>query len=73
MKRKKKIKIPRQYSLVKLNDESLKENTSLWGSIIFLGEIPNMRGHCVIADSCGNIKVGYHIENFVELDEDTEV
>ncbi|MCD0460144.1 hypothetical protein [Roseiconus lacunae] len=38
---------------------------------IFFGEIPNMRGHCVVADhQTGQLYSGYHTENFVELTED---
>jgi hypothetical protein len=38
---------------------------------IYLGEIPNMRGHCIVVDILNKkILHGYHIENFVELDED---
>ena len=32
---------------------------------VFLGEIPNMPGHCVVADcDTGKVHSGYHIENF---------
>ncbi|QDV61101.1 hypothetical protein [Crateriforma conspicua] len=38
---------------------------------IFFGEIPNMTGHCVVADhQTGQLFSGYHTENFVELAED---
>jgi hypothetical protein len=38
---------------------------------VFLGEIPNMRGHCVVADrKSGKIHVGYHTELFSELSAD---
>jgi hypothetical protein len=38
---------------------------------VFFGEIPNMPGHCVVADHVtGQIFSGYHTENFVEIDED---
>ena len=31
----------------------------------YVGEIPNMRGHCVvIGQNTGKTYVGYHIENF---------
>jgi hypothetical protein len=41
------------------------------GVYLFFGEIPNMPGHCVVADHrTGQIYSGYHTENFVELDED---
>jgi hypothetical protein len=38
---------------------------------IFLGEIPNMPGHCVIAEKMsGKIHAGYHTESFIELTSD---
>jgi len=38
---------------------------------VFFGEIPNMTGHCVVANhATGQIHSGYHIENFVELPQD---
>jgi hypothetical protein len=41
------------------------------GVYIFFGEIPNMPGHCVVADhETGRIYSGYHTESFVELSED---
>ncbi len=40
-------------------------------SYVFIGEIVNMPGHCVVADhKTGKIYSGYHTENFVELSED---
>ena len=37
---------------------------------VFLGEIPNMPGHCVVAEHpSGQIYSGYHTDNFVELTE----
>lgn len=69
--------IPRQYSLVKvaqwyldfLNEKDcplFQEKT-----FIFLGEIPNMQGHCVVVGhKTGKIFSGFHIEDFVELTED---
>jgi hypothetical protein len=40
---------------------------------IFLGEIPNMPGHCVLLrNNDGKLFSGYHTENFIELtDEET--
>jgi hypothetical protein len=35
--------------------------------LIYLGEIPNMRGHCIVADKTGKVFYGYHIENFEEV------
>jgi hypothetical protein len=38
---------------------------------VFFGEIPNMPGHCVVADyRSGQIHSGYHTDNFVELREE---
>jgi hypothetical protein len=42
--------------------ESLEESVS---------SIPNMPGHCVVADAeTGQLFTGYHIENFEEIPED---
>lgn len=38
--------------------------------LYFLGEIPNMRGHCILTSDRGDIFAGYHIENFEEIPED---
>lgn len=69
--------IIRQYSLVKavfhlIPPDSRKlypfheENT-----YVFLGEIPNMPGHCVVAEHPrGMIISGYHTDLFVEIPED---
>jgi len=41
------------------------------GVYVFLGEIANMKGHCVVADHItGQIYSGYHSEHFVEISED---
>jgi hypothetical protein len=38
------------------------------GVYVFFGEIPNMRGHCVVADHrTGKIYSGFHTENFIEI------
>jgi hypothetical protein len=35
---------------------------------VFLGEFPNLPGHCVVAESKnGKIHAGYHTESFIEL------
>lgn len=69
--------IPRQYSLVRfLYDSIPKKYHSQYpftqkGAYIFFGEIPNMPGHCIVADRItGQLFCGYHIENFAELSED---
>ena len=72
-------KAPRQYSLIKLYPEHRKWlEVNATDSIllkekafVFLGEIPNMPEHCVIAGhESGKILSGYHIANFIELSED---
>lgn len=46
---------------------SFKENDRY----IFLGEIPNMPGHCVVIEyNKGKIYSGYHTSNFIELSEE---
>jgi hypothetical protein len=38
---------------------------------VFFGEIPNMPGHCIVADyETGKIHSGYHTDNFIELGEE---
>jgi hypothetical protein len=68
---------PRYLSLVHFNYDSLP--TSFHAkypfingrTYIFFGEIPNMLGHCVVADhKTGQLYSGYHTESFVELTED---
>jgi len=64
-------KMPRQYSMVKCifsNDLFSKEKT-----YVFLGEIPNMPGHCVVveySDKAAKVFTGYHCDNFIELAKD---
>ncbi len=67
-------RIPRQYSLVRFQFDKLpaeyhsKYPFTLDGVYVFLGDIPNMPGHCVVADHrTGQIYSGYHTENFVEF------
>ncbi len=69
--------IPRQYSLVRFQFEALpSEYHSQYpftskGVYVFFGEIPNMPGHCVVADHrTGQVYSGYHTEWFLELPED---
>jgi hypothetical protein len=69
--------VPRQYSLVCFRfDLFPAEFHSLYpftpeGVYVFFGEIPNMPGHCVVADhKSGRVYSGYHTESFAELSED---
>ncbi len=70
---------PRQYSLCKFDFERFPKSFKAEEKYpfkkdalyIFLGNIPNMLGHCVVADHLsGRVYSGYHTENFIELDED---
>jgi hypothetical protein len=38
--------------------------------VMFLGEIKQMPGHCVIANRLGKIYWGYHTSNFIEPNKD---
>jgi hypothetical protein len=63
---------PRRLSLVKFTSlgkgfrSQIKEKTIY----VFLGEIPNMKGHCVVSDfKSGKIYSGYHTDRFSEVPE----
>jgi hypothetical protein len=38
--------------------------------LLFLGEVQQMPGHCVVATKDGRVVWGYHTENFVVIAED---
>jgi len=70
-------KIPRKLSLVRFDVTALPKSYrrkypfQAKRTYVFFGEIPNMPGHCVVADHrTGQIYSGYHTEHFVELTED---
>jgi hypothetical protein len=69
-------KIPRKLSLVNFDfgsiDKKYHDHYPFMpnSNYIFLGEIPNMPGHCVIGKKDGSITWGWHSDNFVELTED---
>jgi hypothetical protein len=70
------MKTPAQYSLVKVDLSCIPNSYHhdypfKHGDImIFLGEIPNMRGHCIIMHHPnGPIYSGYHLEYFIEVDD----
>ena len=72
-----KRKMPRPLSLVKFDFRGVPKKfhknyrLSPERTYVFLGEIANMPGHCVVADQIkGRIYSGYHTENFTELSED---
>lgn len=69
--------IPRPLSLVRFDAARLStESAAAYpfqtdALFIYLGEIPNMPGHCVVAEqSSGRICAGFHTECFIELSED---
>jgi diadenosine tetraphosphate (Ap4A) HIT family hydrolase len=59
--------IPRQYSLVRFVREDMSSPFSRNVAYIFLGEMPNMPGHCVVIGEGSRILAGQHTENFKEL------
>lgn len=70
---KKKNNVPRNLSLVKFDYDNVpKEDHHYYPfikdmSYLFLGEIPNMPGHCVLIGKNEKHYIGYHIEDFIEL------
>lgn len=78
----KKDAVPRQYSMVRLvawyadlsRKHTKKGHTNPMleeERFIYLGEIPNMSGHCItIGHKTGKPYSGYHVENFEEIPEE---
>lgn len=83
----KKPKIPQQYSFVKFDFSVLDHmdkqyhaefNRIFWDeerqkpkNFIFFGDIPNMPGHCIIADhKTGKFEFCFHTDYFIELTDD---
>ena len=72
-----KWKMPRQYSLVKFDFTDLPKKYHMTypfteqGVYVFLGDIVNMEGHCIVADyKTGMLYSGYHTDSFIELTDD---
>lgn len=72
-----KAKVPRKLSIVKFVTKGF--DTDYIRSLpfkesyvyVFLGEIPNMRGRCIVMNyKSGCIFSGYHTNSFVELTRD---
>ena len=68
---------PRPLSLVTFDFDALpagyhaKYPFKAGRTYVFLGELVNMPGHCVVAEHpLGRIHSGYHTENFRELPEE---
>ena len=63
---------PRENSLVVLRQGAANVEYPFADDLplVYLGEIPNMPGHCVVAGTrSGRIYSGFHIETFIEIDE----
>ncbi len=70
-------RVPRKLSLVKFDRLRIPRGSRgkypfrVEAAYIFFGEIPNMPGHCVVADQhSGKIYSGFHTDHFVELPND---
>lgn len=73
MKRKKLDRTPRQYALVEClpYPEEKHRPFPKGQAFVFLGEIPNMPGHCIVAEAKkGKLHVGFHTDRFKEITED---
>jgi len=70
-------RLPREYSLVRhVPTYGAKSGINPFSRrqvLIFFGEIPNMPGHCIVADhKTGRLYSGYHTERFVEIPADED-
>ena len=73
MKNKGKKILPRQYAIVRHIPYPVEKRGPFprGAALVFLGEIPNMPGHCVVAEvNTGRVHAGYHTERFEEVPED---
>lgn len=68
---------PRPTSLVRFDFDSLPRSYYRrypfrhGATYVFLGEIADMSGHCVVADAkTGRVYAGYHTESFAEIPRD---
>jgi len=65
-----------QYQLIRLTEESegmFKAHPNyqnLSGVLLYLGEIYQMEGHCVISNRSGEIVWGFHTDSFEAIPED---
>ena len=67
----------KEYTLVKFDWTNLgKEWRSKYpeefslSTLLYMSEISNMPGHCVVAGRSGKLYIGYHTDQFIELAED---
>ena len=74
-KRSFKWEVPRHLSWVKLDESISSKDDKKYGytetlgegPYIFFGEIPNMPGHCIVANRQNKFTIGMHTFNFREL------
>lgn len=60
-----------QYQLVKfIKTSDFKYPFDNNEVVLFLGEIKNMEGHCIVVKKNGKVLWGYHTDNFEALTED---
>lgn len=68
------MKKPRKLSLVRMTDDYADDTTVPFHGdqpLVFLGEIPNMPGSCVlVGHKSGKVYSGFHTERFQELKDD---
>lgn len=66
----------KQYEIVKFNWANVaKENKNSYPDefvtpLVYLGEIPNMRDHCILIGKSGVVYWAYHTEDFITCPED---
>lgn len=62
-----KNKTPRMFSRCKLKPTTSANSEAMICEYLYLGEIPNMTGHCAVIDDTGHVEVGYHVDDFREM------
>lgn len=56
---------------VECYERDYEHNFPINGKFIFMGEIKQMPGHCILCNiKTGKIIAGYHTDNFIELTEE---
>jgi hypothetical protein len=54
-----------------VNDEVFKRKFKKESFLVYIGEIPNMPGHCIVAGwDSGKLYSGYHTDTFIEIGDD---
>lgn len=66
------VRVKQRYRDI-LRGEGLKDHplaSKELARVLYLGEIPNMPGHCIIVTTSGDVMWGFHTEDFEEIPED---